>query len=139
MWAIRDFPVLAEVTRRIDAGERIVAVDDVAQTTGLSIEDVALAGMALERRGYVRVGGFMGRPVARFEDVSGAAYLSTGLHPDGDDALEQLIATLRQASEQTSDEEERGRLRRAASALSDIAGQVGAGVMTAYLTGFLPH
>ena len=67
-------------------------------------------------------------------EVSGAAYLITGLHPDGDDALSDLIAALRQAANEVGDEDERGRLRRAADGLAGIGRDVGAGVLTAVLT-----
>ena len=60
-------------------------------------------------------------------------------HPDGDDALSRLISVLTQAAERTGDAEEKSRLRRAADALIALGGQVGAGVMTAYLTGMLPN
>ena len=42
--------------------------------------------------------------------------------------------TIEQAADRTSDPDEKGRLRRAASAIGDIVGQVGAGVMTAFIT-----
>jgi hypothetical protein len=66
--------------------------------------------------------------------VSGSAYLLTGLHPDGDDALSRLIDGLRQAADQTADDDERGRLRRAADALGGITRDVGVGVLTAVIT-----
>ncbi len=71
--------------------------------------------------------------------MAGAAYLMTGLHPARDDALLALVQVLREAAEQSGDEEEKSRLRRAASALVDISGGVAGGVMTAYLTDFVPH
>ena len=73
-----------------------------------------------------------------FEDVAGSAYLITRLHPDGNDALGRLVETIRQAAEETADEEERGRLRRAADGLLSVSRTVMTGVMTAYLAGQLP-
>ncbi|TKJ33493.1 hypothetical protein [Blastococcus sp. CCUG 61487] len=72
------------------------------------------------------------------DDVAGEAYLLTGLHPDADDATERLASLLRQAANQTDDPEEKSRLRKAASAIGDLVGEVGAGVMTAYVGSFLP-
>lgn len=138
VWVKRDFPVLVEVTRRIDAGERHVNTSDVAEALGMDRSDVELAGQALERRQLLKTMGTMQRRVLHMTDLSGEAYLLTGLHPDGNDALEQLISALRQAADHTSDPEEKGRLRKAASVLGDLVGDVGAGVMTAYLTGMLP-
>lgn len=137
VWTSRDYAVLRDVVRRIDTGQQFPSNDDVASTTALPAADVRLAALALRRRGLLACnedydGGIV------FEDVAGAAYLITGLHPDSDDALTRLVETLMQAAEQTSDEDERGRLRRAADALRAVSRNVMTGVLTAYLTGQLP-
>lgn len=138
VWADRDFPVLVEITRLVDEGASTVAIAEVAGALDWPDERVQHAAKALERRGLLETMGVMSGQVLRVRNLRGEAYLLTGLHPDGDDALGKLISALRQAAEQTNDPDEKGRLRKAASALGDIAGQVGAGVMTAYLTGMLP-
>jgi hypothetical protein len=89
---------------------------------------------AFNRRGFVSGQGDAGTTgLNRVLDVSGSAYLVTGLHPEGDDALSRLIDGLRQAAEQTSDEDERSRLRRAADALAGVAREVGVGELTAVI------
>ena len=138
VWTNRDFPVLVEVTRRIDSGATSVQASEVAAALDMTEDDVQLAGAALQRRQLVKAQGAAEVPVLLFFDVSSDAYLLTELHPDGDDALDQLISTLRQAADQTSDPEEKSQLRKAANALGDLAGKVGTSVMTAYLTGMLP-
>lgn len=67
-------------------------------------------------------------------DVAGEAYLLTGLHPDGHEVLGVLIDVLRQAADQTTDSEEKSRLKRAATALGEIGGAVGANVLAAFLS-----
>jgi len=73
---------------------------------------VVAAGQALRRRGLVTFGNGFAAEIDTFDEVSGQALLLTGLHPDGDDALSRLISALRQAAEQSSDDEERGRIRK---------------------------
>jgi hypothetical protein len=137
VWINRDYPVLREVARRIDAGDVHVHQDVIAEATGLESDEVKRAAAALERRGLVTLTKDLG-PV-RFVEVSGAAYLITGLHPDADDALSRLVQVLQQAAERTGDQEERSRLRRAADALLGVSRDVMTGVLTAYLSGRLPH
>ena len=67
------------------------------------------------------------------EDVSGDAYLLTGLHPDGNDALEALASMFQQAADQATDPGDKSRLRRVASALGDVGGQFAASVMAAFV------
>jgi hypothetical protein len=137
VWINRDYPVLREVARRIDAGDVHVHQDVIAEATGLESDEVKRAAAALERRGLVTLTKDLG-PV-RFVEVSGAAYLITGLHPDADDALSRLVQVLQQAAERTGDQEERSRLRRAADALLGVSRDVMTGVLTAYLSDRLPH
>jgi len=126
VWASRDFPVLVEVTRRFDAGASSLRVEDVAEALDMNADDVRRAGVALSRRGLVTTAGSWQVPVLRFTEIDGRAYLMTGLHPDGDDAVSRLIAAVQQAAELVDDPEERGRLRR----LADSAMSVGRGVLT---------
>jgi DNA-binding transcriptional regulator YhcF (GntR family) len=137
VWISRDFPVLTEATRRLDAGDHLVSIQDLAGALSMSLDDVRRSLNALERRGFVSCTWTMGNS-GWVDEVTGEAYILTGLHPDGDDALERLISVLRQAAEQTSDPEEKGQLKKAANALGGLVGSVGSGVLTAYLTGMLP-
>ena len=138
VWTTRDYPVLREVTRRADAGENTPTIQDVAESVQLPADQVALAARALLRRGLIVEVHEDGGGVWGFGDVAGAAYLMTGLHPDTDDALSALVQLLRDTADQEPDEDERGRLRRAADALGGVSRGVMTGVMTAYLTGQLP-
>lgn len=135
-WTDRDRPVLVEVTNRKDAGADLVHLREVAATTGLGPDDVGRALLALERTGYLRLDGKDHEdPVGCVTDVTGAAYLATGLHPDGDDAVSQLVKALRQAADQTSDPAEKGKLRTLADNAGAVSRDVLAGVLTALIAG----
>lgn len=135
VWATRDYPVLIEVTRLIDAGEDFAQSDKVAETLGLNRDEVKAAFRALERRGLVRTEGqTYGDSTGFVRDVAGAAYLITGLHPDGDDLAQRLISVLEQAANATGDEEDRGALKRSARALGNVSGGVLSGVLTAWIS-----
>ncbi|MCW2572079.1 MAG: hypothetical protein JWO88_2137 [Frankiales bacterium] len=43
VWITRDFPVLVEVTRRMDQGERLVMAHKIAETLGRDAGEVGLA------------------------------------------------------------------------------------------------
>jgi DNA-binding transcriptional MocR family regulator len=135
VWASRDFPVLVEVARRIDAGESTVSVSDVAQALAMDEQTVQLAGAALKRRGLVDTIGAFGVPVLRFRHLSADAYFVTGLHPSGDDAVSQLVDLLRQAADGVDDPQEKSRLRALADAAGGVSREVLAGVLTALATG----
>lgn len=134
VWATRDFPVLVEVARRIDAGERFFRMGAVAEVVNMSVDDVVRAGDALERRGLVRIGRVMRAESCHFDDVSGEAYLLTGLHPDGDDLVTRLVQAAVQAAELTDDPEEKTRLRRFADSAVTVSREVMSGVLTAVLS-----
>lgn len=133
VWTTRDYPVLRDVARSVDAGER-PSVEEVAASTGLDEKRVRLAGRALARRGLVEIVGVAEEPVLAFTDVSGHAYLLTGLHPDGDDAVSKLVNALRQAADQVADPEEKSRLRKLAEQVGGVSRDVLTGVLTAVIT-----
>lgn len=134
VWVHRDYPVLREVTRRLDAGESNVLVQDVAPALHMDVGEVARAGRALSRRGLVETMGAAEVEVLAFQDVSGQAYLLTGLHPDGDDAVTQLVSALRQAADRTRDPDEKSRLRALADGVGGVSRDILSGVLTTVIT-----
>jgi hypothetical protein len=132
VWATRDFLVLREATRMIDNGDN-PTLNALAEAAGLDLGTTARAIRALERRGLVtpdeRLSG-----VAGVEAVSGEAYLLTGLHPNGDDAVTQLISALRQAAEHEADPDERSRLRKLADNAGGVSRDVLANVLATVIT-----
>ena len=134
VWFSRDYPVLIEVCRQLDAGERTVRIHDVADKLKMDVEAVENAGMALQRRGLVETRGIDQWRVFDFTDASGEAYLLTGLHPSGDDAVSALVAALRQAADLTDDPAEKSRLRGLADSALGVSRNVLGGVLTAYIS-----
>jgi len=135
VWTERDFPVLVAVTRRIDSGETTPRVEDVSADIGMSTDDVQLAGAALARRGLVETMGAMQAQVLRFKNLSGQAYLLTGLPPDGEAAIDRLADAVRQAIEQTNDPDEKRSLHRFKDSLIDIPANIASAIMVAVATG----
>lgn len=137
VWSTRDFPVLREAVRLIDSGEDAhPRLEQLAEACGLSEDDTERALQALTRRRLIDPAESASGPYG-VDDVSGEAYLITGLHPDGDDLVSQLIATLRQAADQTDDPEEKSRLRRMGDSASDVGRQTLGAVLAALVTGGL--
>lgn len=132
VWATRDYPVLREAVRGIDAGEDVNA-DRLLTATGLSLGEIAQAVRALERRGLIEVEEALGG-VTGIREVSGEAYLLTGLHPNGDDAVSQLVSALRQAADEVADPEEKSRLRKLADGVGGVSRDVLSGVLTTVIT-----
>ncbi len=138
VWTTRDFPVLVEVARRIDSGEHFVEVESVADALNMELKQVRLASAALTRMRLVQTSSSIGGDDS-FEDISGEAYVLVGLRPNGEDAAASLVDALRQAAELVDDEDERGRLKQAASRLLDVSQGVLGGVLTAWVTSQIPQ
>lgn len=132
LWATRDLPVLEEVTWRIDQDED-TSPESIADAIGLEYEDVNRSLRALERRGLIEADHMLAGIVG-VNTVAGEAYKLTGLHPDGDNAVSQLIDALRQAADQVDDPEEKSRLRTLADGVGGISRDVATNVLTAFLT-----
>lgn len=135
VWTERDYPVLLEVARLVDQGENSISAETIGETLGMDPATVGLAYDALVRRGLIEGSGTAEhRSLMWAHDITGDAYLMTGLHPSGDDALSSLIDALRQAADLEPDPDEKSRLRRAADSLGGISRSVAVGVMTAWAT-----
>jgi DNA-binding transcriptional ArsR family regulator len=132
VWTNRDYPVLREIVQVIDTGD-LARLEELAEATGLELQQVSRAITALERRGYVTadrsLAGVMGA-----SEVSGEAYLVTGLHPSGDDAVSQLVSGLRQAADEIADPDEKSKLRKLADEVGGVSRDVLSGVLTAVIT-----
>lgn len=135
VWTSRDFPVLREVARLLDQEGNTVRVADLERATGLSGEDLQRSVRALEARGLLHTLGVGSGKILRVGRLSGEAYVLTGLHPRGEDAIDRLIDALMQAAEQASEPEQRTKLKRAAEALGEVTKSVTSGVMTAIVSG----
>lgn len=138
VWTHRDYPVLRDATRRIDAGEEFPSSEAIAEALAMPHATVRLALRALERNGYITASED-GEEVVIVHDVARSAYLLTGLHPDADNALDALIQTLEQAASRTRDATERSKLKQVVASLLDLSRDVAGGVLTAYLSAQLPR
>lgn len=134
VWVSRDYPVLREAVRMIDQGRSMPGVNELATATGLGPEQVRLAVAALERRGLVEAFHTLGGVVS-ISSVAGEACFTTGLHPEGDDMVSQLMSALRQAAERSPDASEKTRLRKLADAAGDVTRDVLAGVLISLASG----
>ena len=145
-WASRDFPVLKAVVRVLDAHPvggpadqgGFVAVQQVAELTGLTLDDVRRAGANLERAGLVKYGGPAEIPIAYFTDFSREALRLVGAWPTPETGLDRMIAALEAIAANTVDADTRTRAQRILEALSGAGRQVGIGVATAVVTGQIP-
>ena len=133
-WASRDFHVLLEVARRIDAGDRYVHARDVAEALDMPRVEVILAIDALHP-GYVdgspdeRMSGRVDWTVVALTERGRRA---VGVWPSGD-SVDALVDALRQAEEVTEDPEEKGALRKAAGAVMGVGRDVMTDVVAAVI------
>jgi hypothetical protein len=135
-WQRRDFPVLVEATRQVDAREAVdVHAMAVAADTDEDGVDEALA--ALEDAGYLDT-------IRGPTRTSGDAQLhgvrlrerglrATGLWPNDDDQADALVQVLEQAADQVSDGDDQSALRKAGRLLRGVPAAVLADVTAALI------
>src|SRR4051812_26966289 len=104
-WPWREYPVLLEAARIIDkdpnfAGARF---QQIAEATGLTIDDVLIAARALEADGYVELRLVMPAKAGRIVQISGEARRQVGLWPTPSTALDRMIAALEAIANNTDD------------------------------------
>jgi hypothetical protein len=129
-------PVLVETAHRLRTTHTVTS-GQVAPAVDLEADEVARAFEAL-------IGPYLVGKVHR--SGNGEIYLaiatgvtergrrSTGLWPDGDTAVEQLLSALRQAEELTDDPDEKSALRKASRQLATVSRSVVAEVIAAVVT-----
>ncbi|SKC48745.1 hypothetical protein [Krasilnikoviella flava] len=132
VWTARDYPVLREIARRVDAGES-TRPTEVGGALGFTEDELARSVSALARTGYVvEMGGFSGH--GWVHEVTPKAYVVTGLHPSADDAVDRFVEALNQAADQVDDEDDASALRKMArtalSVSTDVVGAVLGAVAT---------
>ena len=141
-WYRRDFPVLIHITRRFDDGATHLSAYELPAALDMPEPELQAALKALARRGFIDVvqsrsmGG--SQPVVAVKDVSGQAYVMTGLHP-GDDDVQGLVDAFRQAAEDTDDPAEKSRLQQIGDTLKDVSGDVAKRVLAAYIASQIPN
>ncbi|MFI5476045.1 hypothetical protein ACIA6D_38345 [Streptomyces cacaoi] len=123
-WARRDLPVLDALVQQLDdaAGASFPELRDVTDPTGLDINEVAKAALALDSAGFVLLSRTAGPPSGWYvKEVSREARQVVGQWPTAEQVLDSLVARLEEAADEETDPEQRSRLREAASTAGGAA------------------
>lgn len=136
-WRSRDLPILLEAARHADRGDE-PDLPAMAAVAGCEPRDVERSLVALEDAGYLRtVRGpdTLTGPGTIWElEILERGRRATGLWPNGDDAVAQLLDALRQAEDLVDDPEEKTALRKAGGQLATVSRNVVAEVIAAVVT-----
>lgn len=137
-WHTRELPVLIAAARVLETGDTATA-DGLLEVEDLEL-DLDAIEMALEALFPTYVDG--GRSPMRGGDVRGTLNLTrltddgrraTGLWPDGNTAVDQLLNALRQAERLTSDPDDKDALRKASGQLASVTRSILAEVIAAVI------
>lgn len=139
-WVSRDLPVLREAARIVDADANFAGArfHEVAEATGLHVDDVLLAARALESAGLVELRLVMPAKAGRFVRISAEARRDVGLWPSPETGLDRMIAALEAIAENTDDDDTRTRARKILDALTGAGKTIGLSVAAAAITGQIP-
>lgn len=132
-WANRDFPVLVETARLLDAGEMPVAVADIQGRLGDLEEDQIIAALKALLHGYIvgeaiEMMGGTGDVFVR--DLTERGRRTVGLWPSSE-SVDALVEALKQAEELTDDPDEKTMIRRAAGAVGSVSREIMVDVVAA--------
>ena len=133
-WYTRDFLVLREVGRRVEAGEPL-GVDDIATALGLARDVVGKAGSRLKEEGYLKAGEAMGIGAVRFFDLTAKGRREVGQWPSAETAADRLIAVLEQRIMSAPNDEERTRWQKLRDGFLGAGRDVVVDITSAVLTG----
>lgn len=116
------------MTAVVEAFERdfdsLPETQDIAQATGLPVDDVARALRALNNE-YLSLSMTMGGPASWFVDsIRSSARRAVGQWPAPENLAEAIAAAMEQVAETASDPETRSKLRRASEAIGGLAKDV---------------
>ena len=136
-WYAREFPVLLEVARQLEGGIGLVDSGSVGRALAMDRDDVgrafeALIPSYLDGKVQRAAGGVVYLATAKRLTERGRR--ATGLWPDGDTAVEQLLSALRQAEDLTDDPDDKSALRKASGQLATVSRSVIAEVIAAVVT-----
>ncbi|MGY1845526.1 hypothetical protein [Modestobacter sp. SYSU DS0875] len=136
VWTTRDRPVLVEVVRRLDEQDDSVPVEEVADATGLSPDEVSRAARNLLRADLVEVE-FLFSGDAEFTGVSAEALRIAGLWPDAGDAFDRLLWSLEERIAEAPPEE-KTKLAKVRDAIVGVGRDIGVEVIGAAVSGRIP-
>lgn len=137
-WHSFDFPVLLDVATRVNRREEFINARDIAAALDRNPDEVIASLESLAKPG----GWIEGTPLRGddrtihfvVDDLTERGRRATGLWPDGDTAVEQLLSALRRAEDLSQDENEKSALRKAGGQLASVSRSVVAEVIAAVVT-----
>lgn len=141
VWTSRDFPVLLEAARLIEAGASYVFEQPLAAATGLDRDQVIRAIVTLQRGGYVEARLNRGDDrvtSATIVDISPQGMREVGLWPSPETGAERLLAALDTLVEQAPNEAERSRWRKIRDGVAGAGRDVLISIAATVITGQLP-
>jgi hypothetical protein len=137
-WASRELPILRVALRHYDAGERPVNLEVIRAETGFTADQVTVGADALAfgaNPPYLEVA--LGGRAAGSEETNGAVMRvfertrqRLGTWPTPENMLDGLIQALNSEADSAS-EDQKGRLRAAAEALSGVSREIAVRVIAA--------
>jgi hypothetical protein len=140
-WARRDLPILLAAYRRAESGERPPVVgqfEEMRQELGLTVGDfkLGLAALAEADPPFIELqvsGGWSDDKAGGgwIDGVTERARRELGSWPSADTLVDQLATALRQAADDESEPERKGRLRQAADVVGGMARDVAVAVISA--------
>lgn len=139
-WHTRDKHVLVEFARRIDGGETSVDSREVAAELDLDEAECARVAVALADDGYLTIAGKpisawgSGPVIVLVADLTGKGRRNTGIWPNEDTAVEQLLSALSKAELLADDPDDKTALRKAGGQLATVSRSVLAEVIAAVVT-----
>jgi hypothetical protein len=123
-WETRDLPVLEAIVRTYDETGESPSPPAIAETCGLSGDEVQRALRALDynepsfvTKMYVAGGG---AGVVAIGAPTGHARRTVGAWPTPDNLADRIIVALNEAADNEPDEGKKGKLRRAAEAVAGV-------------------
>lgn len=141
-WSTRDFPVLLEVARVLDGRHRPPdereTFEIVSEALDFEQEDVETSCRALVEATYLRreVPTMDSKPVTWWQwgwfVLTERGRRAVGLWPSGE-GVDALVDALRQAEAETTDPEEKGRIRQAAASVMGVSRDVMVDVLGAVI------
>ncbi|GAA1602504.1 hypothetical protein GCM10009789_65750 [Kribbella sancticallisti] len=135
-WATRELPVLEAVIRAREARwDQFPDGADIASATGLGLDDVGRAFLALKNE-YIDLRMTGGGPGHWFvQDVTPEARRIVGQWPSPDGLVDRLITALNVAADKEADSERRSKLRTVAGLIAGTAREIFVDVAAATITG----
>ena len=138
LWWSRDFPILRETVRVIDAkGPGKNYCSKIAEAAGITEEEADAAFLALERSGLVRIFKAGGRKPVFVNDVAGEAYGLVGAYPNPDATVQRLVAAL-EAQLETAPPEKKRAIQKVLEGFRQIGENILVKVVSDVVTGRIP-